>query len=373
MMRRASVAALEKYGFAADVVFAPLSRLARLALLPRVSVYEDRKQIEVGYLPMIHSLNYLLPAAALNRMLGGYDLLHVVSGTAAAALPPIAARRGFVAWLATTSRSEVGSLSRADGVVPISLSKRLNLHLLSLNDRVEKWILGHVTKVCAVSRRAAEELAGLSGREVSVLYPPVDLETFRPGGAPSSSDHYILAVGRLDDPRKDFGFLVRAVQQARRANPNLRLFLAGPGRPTSAILRYAADRLGDAFRYLGFLRLKELADAYRGAVALALSSVQEGLGIVVAEAMACGTPVVVRSCGGADELVEQGVSGYLLPSDDLEGFSRALCRLAQAPLLRNRMGELARSRAKTLFSRSVFEQRLMAAHREVTPLAFAPR
>jgi glycosyltransferase involved in cell wall biosynthesis len=64
--------------------------------------------------------------------------------------------------------------------------------------------------------------------------------------------------------------------------------------------------------------LTELVELYRDADVFALPSDEEGLGLVVLEAMACGPPVVATRCGGPEGIIEDGIDGYLVPRDDAE-------------------------------------------------------
>ena len=76
---------------------------------------------------------------------------------------------------------------------------------------------------------------------------------------------------------------------------------------------------------------------------------QEAFGLVIAEAMATGCPVVASQIGAVPELVVDGVTGLLVPPGDSDAIAGALERLAMDPELRNRLGEAARKRAERMF------------------------
>jgi glycosyltransferase involved in cell wall biosynthesis len=219
-----------------------------------------------------------------------------------------------------------------------------------------------------LSQKTAQEFAGQGASGVEVLYPPIDLAGFRQPhvGGPFPAP-YVFGAGRLDDPRKDFPFLIRAVEIARKRIPSLSLVLGGAVEPNSQVSAFGRARLGEAFIATGNLSGRELAHAYAGASVFALTSRQEGLGIVVAEAMASGTPTVQRRCGGADELVDEGQTGFLLEDDDLDGFAARVVELVADDDAARRMGENARRRAVRLFSPETFTRTLLDAHRWVFP------
>ena len=77
---------------------------------------------------------------------------------------------------------------------------------------------------------------------------------------------------------------------------------------------------------------------------------EEAFGLTIAEAMAAGRAVVASRTGGIPELVEDGVSGLLVPPGDPEGLARALDLLANRPALRRQLGSNARARAQQRFS-----------------------
>jgi D-inositol-3-phosphate glycosyltransferase len=370
-MQRAVVDVLRSLGFAPELVFLSTRRSERWNLFPRRMEADGMPGFFVGYVPSIDYLNYLVPSVTLRSILSPHEVFVVVSGTSAAALPLVLAKKPFVSWIATTSRAEFAAAQKGSETTRPALSVRVNSGLLPLNEMLERFILRRTPKLFALSRRTAVEFATLGVPGAEVLYPPVDLALFRPERGAPFPRPYVLGAGRLDDPRKDFPFLVRAVEQARSRLPGLTLVLAGAVVERSEVARFGRARLGDQFITPGNLSGAALAAAYSGASAFALSSVQEGLGIVVAEAMACGTPTVQRRCGGADELVDDGKTGFLLEADDLLGFASRLVDLASDTGKRNELGREARRRAEGLFSPQAFRRAFVEGHRQIFPVTTA--
>ena len=104
-------------------------------------------------------------------------------------------------------------------------------------------------------------------------------------------------------------------------------------------------------RFLGTVPLPELIRAYRAADLLVLPSIwQESYGLPVAEAMACGVPVLASASGGVPELVEDGVTGKLVPRLDAQALADALRELSADPARLRAMGRAARTRAERLLT-----------------------
>jgi glycosyltransferase involved in cell wall biosynthesis len=81
---------------------------------------------------------------------------------------------------------------------------------------------------------------------------------------------------------------------------------------------------GDAVRFAGFLDQDGVADTLRQADALVLPSFAEGVPVVLMEAMASGKPVIATQVGGVSELVEDGVSGHVVPPGDAASLAEAI-------------------------------------------------
>ena len=112
-------------------------------------------------------------------------------------------------------------------------------------------------------------------------------------------------------------------------------------------------------RFLGTVPLPALIRAYRAADLLVLPSVwQESYGLPVAEAMACGVPVLASASGGVPELIEDGVTGKLVPRLDTHALTRALRELSADPARLREMGAAARARAERLLTWAHSAERL---------------
>ncbi len=119
-------------------------------------------------------------------------------------------------------------------------------------------------------------------------------------------------------------------------------------------------------RFLGTVSLAALIRAYRAADLVVLPSIwQESYGLPVAEAMACGVPVLASASGGVPELIEDGTTGRLFPRLDRQALARALREMSADPARLREMGRAARVRAERLLTWAHSAERLERVYRGV--------
>ena len=138
-------------------------------------------------------------------------------------------------------------------------------------------------------------------------------------------------------PHKGQRYLIDAAAIVVRQVPDARFVIAGEGELRSALERQIRDRhLEKHVMLLGFrpdvLSLQKVFDVF------VMSSVTEGLGTSLLDAMACGKPVVATEAGGIPEVIEDGLTGLLVPTRDPESMAAAIIRLLNDPDLRRQMG-----------------------------------
>jgi glycosyltransferase involved in cell wall biosynthesis len=162
-----------------------------------------------------------------------------------------------------------------------------------------------------------------------------------------------LVIGSVANiaPKKGYDVLIRAVAKARGEIDDLACLLIGAD---DHGMRAGLERLGDSLGLDGRLRFagfQEEVVPYLDAMDLfVLASVDEGFGIVLLEAMACGRPVIATVVDGPPEIVEDGRSGLLVPPGDPEALAKALVELLLDPSRRASLGAYGRGRVETVFS-----------------------
>jgi glycosyltransferase involved in cell wall biosynthesis len=210
--------------------------------------------------------------------------------------------------------------------------------------------------IIAVSNGVADDLAATTGiprdRITTVHNPVVDLELIAKARQPLDHPWFapreppvILGVGRLH-PQKDFATLIRAFARVRSGRPARLVILGAESSGDSAHiaeLRALPARLGvaDDVDLPGFTP-NPIAYMSRAAT-FVLSSLHEGLGNVLIEALACGTPVVSTDCpSGPREILDHGRFGALVPIGDDDAMAAAIQTALDDPV----STELLRSRAE---------------------------
>lgn len=202
-------------------------------------------------------------------------------------------------------------------------------------------IWGNAGAVVACSR-GLRELALETGGQIPIHVIPdgVDLGKFHPAERSASPEKVkLLAIGRLI-PRKGFDFLIRSLPEVVKiTGRDFYIEIVGDG-PLRAELTSLTERIGVAQRvvFAGSVPYDQLAQKYQQADAFVLSSLAEGMPLVVLEAMASGLPIVATRVQGMDDLVEEGVNGNLFPPADVSSLARCLAAVIDDDEGRAQMG-----------------------------------
>lgn len=159
---------------------------------------------------------------------------------------------------------------------------------------------------------------GFSAERIDVIPLPTDLEQFSPGAVPQASPFRVICVAEVS-PIKGHVYLLEAWRKLNL--PDAELVFAGTMRREMAGV---LDRYRGLYRYAGPLGKGALTELYRSSALLVLPSVQDGFGFVVAEALACGTPVLITEQVGARDIVVPGVNGHVVPPRDVDALAEII-------------------------------------------------
>jgi sugar transferase (PEP-CTERM/EpsH1 system associated) len=247
---------------------------------------------------------------------------------------------------------------------------------------VQRRAWASADQVLSVSSRLAERIARETGFPLSrirTIRNGVDLSRFAHisredararlgigGGGPLA-----VAVGRLV-PVKDHMMLLEAMALLRRDDVDVTLAVAGDGPLQSALVERASTLgIGNCIRFLGH---RDDVDVVLAAGDIfVLSSASEGLSNTILEAMAAGLPVIATRVGGADEMVEDGVTGLLVPPHSPQELASAMATVLRDAPHRRLMGSAGRARVEAEFSLFTMVRRYEQMYVELAMSRIAPR
>jgi glycosyltransferase involved in cell wall biosynthesis len=212
-----------------------------------------------------------------------------------------------------------------------------------------------------LSDHAADQYRQSVGGEVRVIHPGVDLRRFAPADA-RAEQPTIVCPAAVEEPRKNVALLLDAFALVREREPEARLVLSRPRDPRAlARAGIEIEAPGVQWRDLDDERL--LARVYGEAWVAVLPAVDEAFGLVLVEALACGTPVVGYAGGGIPEIVDRDDTGRLFDRLEPDALAAALTEMLATA---GDPATAARCRAHgSRFSTDLCTERYLALYREL--------
>jgi glycosyltransferase involved in cell wall biosynthesis len=199
-----------------------------------------------------------------------------------------------------------------------------------------------ITVPSTVAARSFEEM-GVPAAKVHVLPYGVRLESFRPTGEPPADEFAVLFAGSVG-LRKGVPYLLEAFAALRHPRKRLRVVGAVQEEIRALLPRFAMEGV----EMLGTVPQAELAAMMSRSHVLVLPSIEEGLALVQAQAMACGCPVICSTNTGGEDLFTDGVEGFIVPIRDPAALTDRMQRLAEDAGLQGRMREAALRRVRSI-------------------------
>lgn len=227
---------------------------------------------------------------------------------------------------------------------------------------IMRWVYKQADRVVAISEGIQADLInnfGVAAEQMTVIYNPIADEQVRRLGQgepphPWLADDrpVLVSVGRLH-PQKGFDLLLRAFAHLQAAEPEVRLIIIGEG-PQQTFLEQEAQRL-DIAELVALVGFQDNPYRYMTyATAFVLPSRYEGFGIVLAEALTLGLPVVATDCpGGVAEVLAGGQAGVLVPVGDEKSLASALQQVIRDEALQNRLRVVGPAQAQKYAAQAV--------------------
>jgi glycosyltransferase involved in cell wall biosynthesis len=313
---------------------------------PRLREYMETQQIPWFSLDCESRLSYPLALARLVRFLRRekVDILHTHLFDPSV----VGLCGGFLA------RTPIRVMTRHYSDYHTRIRKRWHV-------RIDQLCTALSSAVIAVSQHTADHLVrreGAPSLKVHAIPNGIDFTRVRPSSDEAAArlrreyapngEHLLLVPARLH-PEKGHEFLFQAIAALRgRAGRSVILLAAGVG-PYESGYRERVRELGceASVRFLGFRQ--DLPDLMRAVDLVVVPSVAEAFGLVLAEALYLGVPVIASRVGGIPEIIDDGTDGVLTPPGDSDALATAIHDLLMDPTRRETMGRQGREKVMARF------------------------
>jgi glycosyltransferase involved in cell wall biosynthesis len=207
--------------------------------------------------------------------------------------------------------------------------------------------LRHVTCPSQSARRDIVSEFGVDPARITPIPLGVDSSAFRPLGDVPRTPARLVTTASADTPLKGLPVLVEAFHSLLADFPELELTVIGRLRKGAAKDLIARLGLGHRIRFVHDLTREEMAREFNAATIAVTPSLYEGFGLPAAEAMACGTPVIVSDGGALPEVA--GEAGLVVPRGDARALASAIAGLLGDPARHQAVARACLARARTVF------------------------
>lgn len=320
--------------------------------------WDNQACIAVGsWLPELEA-TYYLPSQRWKELIASHDRHIAVGGNVLTAYPFVKAKVPHLIWCASGLWAD-----------RIDRHRRMHWPLRLLDAGIKKpWLellerrvlRGAGRKMC-VSGYTQKSLIALGADSENTQRLPIPTDPIQYTPAPQVAPAGRVGfAGRINDPRKDIKLLIDAVALAVQQGADLQLHLAGDAPDIYLTEQIRQRSLEARVHFAGELKQEALPAFYQALDMFVIPSYQEGLCIAGVEAMASGLPVISTRCGGPEDYVMEGQTGFLIDRDVRQLASRMIS-LTKDRGLRARMSQAARNMAVENYSPAAFKAGLAKA------------
>jgi glycosyltransferase involved in cell wall biosynthesis len=272
------------------------------------------------------------------------------------------------------------SMSTLPSPPPLVASRRVDFHIR--RNALSRWKYRQVECFICASEAIRQMLVsdGIPHERTVTVHEGVDIEHVRAAPPARVHEEFWLPhdapiVGNVAAlvPHKGQRYLIEAATLVLRQVPDARFVIAGDGELRPQLERQVKEHRLEKHVILAGFR-PDVLSLHRAFDIFVMSSVTEGLGTSLLDAMACGKPIVGTTAGGIPEVVADGVTGLLVPPRDPEALARALVTLLKDRGLRVQFGAAALARVRERFSAERMVQDTLRVYQRVVqrPAAGAP-
>jgi len=243
-----------------------------------------------------------------------------------------------------------------------------------LSNLLKRWVIRRSSRLTVVSDTMMGRalLHGAEPEQLQTISMGIDtINVFTPDISARRATNQLLFVGRLVE-KKGCTYLLDAMPEILRRYPDTRLSIVGSG-SMEYELKQQADRLGiaEAVTFHGAVHNSELPVIYRRATVFMAPSIvtpqgdQEGFGLVLAEAMACGCPVLATDLPALRDVVIDGITGLVCRQKDSSDLVAKVCFLLDHPDLCEKLGRAGRQHVQEHFDWTVVSRRYATVYRQM--------
>ncbi|NLG48545.1 MAG: glycosyltransferase family 4 protein [Chloroflexi bacterium] len=226
--------------------------------------------------------------------------------------------------------------------------------LLRSIKRIDQQTIGESRHIYTISGNVGKRLRRYNGLSSQVLYPPpaMDGRFYH-----RSYGDYVLSLCRLNRLKR----VDRLIEAMTHTNTPVRCLIAGQGEEREALQKLAErKRVADRVEFLGRVSDEEALELYANALAVYYAPLDEDYGLATVEAMKSQKPVLTADdSGGVLEFVRDGVTGYVLASDDAPGMARRIDELYEDRHLAEQLGMAASQQVAAITWDAVIEKLLL--------------
>jgi glycosyltransferase involved in cell wall biosynthesis len=221
-----------------------------------------------------------------------------------------------------------------------------------LHRAVLRFNFSKADRILSTSAVMARQTKQFTHKQVDVTPFGVDMHQFSPM---TRGERRGLVVGTVKtlEPKYGVDYLLHAFKVVSERNPRLalKLFVVGGGSQRQQLGELAATlKIRDSVTFTGYVPYREVAHCHNMMDVSVFTSTSEAFGVAAVEASACGNPVVASNVGGLPEVVEHGVTGFIVPPRDPYKTADAIEKLVLDGSLRACMGSAGRERVQKLFN-----------------------
>lgn len=200
---------------------------------------------------------------------------------------------------------------------------------------------------------------GIAAQKIICVPYGVDTAKFYPLPKPDNIFRIIFCgnVGL----RKGIHYLLQAFYELKL--PNAELYIIGPA--AAELNPYVAKYKSDNIIWAGCFNENKLVHEYAKGSVFCLPSIEEGLALVIPQAMSCGLPVICTTNTGGADLISEGKEGFILPIRDIEKLKEKILFLYEHPAVRIEMGKQARNTILNNFTWAHYGEKMITQYRNI--------